>query len=89
MTAIVLGIVCFAGGIVAEFVAIGVGITDAVHGRSSSAGMVAFGGGVSAGLGVIGLITGGILLSQRPRHLQPGEVTLALGPGSLTISGSF
>lgn len=43
------------------------------------------GGGVTAGLGVLSAITGGVLLSIRPSHLEPGEVTLTLGPGSLEV----
>lgn len=82
----VLGAVCLGGGIVTEFAALGIAISGAVHGRSNSAGLVAFGGGVSAGVGALALIIGGIVFSQRPRHLEPGEVTLTLGPGSIAVT---
>lgn len=46
---------------------------------------VAF-GSAFMGLGGLALITGGIVFSQRPSHVEPEAVTLTLGPGSLAIT---
>lgn len=84
---IAMGAVFLGGGVVAELVALVIAIGSAGSGGSGNgAAVAAIGGGVSGCVGVLGLIVGGSLLSQRPRHLQPGEVTLTLGPGSLAVT---
>jgi len=90
LTLIAVGVVGLAGGLITLVSSLAGAIDGAVHGHGTGGAYVgAIVGSVLAGAGAIALIAGSIVFSRRPAHLQPGEVSLALGPTSLTLSGSF
>jgi hypothetical protein len=53
-------------------------------GSPDSVGIVV--GSTFMGLGALAVITGGIVFCVRPTAVEPGEVTLTLGPGSIRLT---
>jgi len=90
LVGMVMGIAGLAGGltmIVGGLLDLSV---DALLSRTDDSGVaLVIAGGACAGVGLLALITGGILFSQRAQHIEPGEVSLALGPASLALTAVF
>lgn len=90
LVGMVMGIAGLAGGlsmIVGGLVDLSV---DALLSRTDDSGVpLVIAGGACAGVGLLALITGGILFPQRAGPIEPGEVSLALGPGSLAMTAAF
>ncbi len=90
LTLIVVGVLGVAGGLITLVASFATAVSGAIHGSGTGgASGAAIAGSALAGVGAIALLSGSIVFSRRPAHLEPGEVRLALGPGSLAISGSF